>query len=207
MASKAESGSNTLKFPDKNLQLALLDEIQTNPLWLPTHEADYEGSRGSHPTWPTWAAIRDAEKTHNQALEQYLLSVGVPEEGLKTLDTLVLDRDREIYGWIYSFWWESGEHFVIRDLSGLEACESLESLELDHNLVQGCSLEPLGKLKQLKSLTIDAEGGYSNVDALLESSGLQKLILSNSKTDAHKAQWDGVVDALCERGLPSLSRT
>ena len=206
MGNKVANRSKTLRFPDKNLQLALLDEIQTSPIWLAAHEADYEDSRGSHPTWPTWAAIREGEKTHNQALEQYLLSVGVNASPLASVRELVLDGDRDLYGWVYSFWWESGDHFVIRDLSGLEQCRSLESLRLDKNLVEGCSLKPVGKLRKLKSLAINARGNYSDIDALLNLPGLQKLEIANAATSKQRSEWDRVVDALCERGLPSLSR-
>ena len=206
MGSKVANRSKTLRFKDKNLQLALLDEIQTSPIWLAAHEADYEDSRGSHPTWPTWAAIREGEKTHNEILEQYLLSVGVSAPSLGKVRDLVLDADRDLYGWVYSFWWESGDHFVIRDLSGLEQCAGLQTLRLDKSIVEGCSLGPVGKLRGLKSLAVDARGNYSDIDALLNIPDLQKLELANAATSKQRDEWDQVVDALCQRGLPSLSR-
>jgi hypothetical protein len=206
MGSKVANRSKTLRFSDKNLQLALLDEIQTSPIWLAAHEADYEDSRGSHPTWPTWAAIREGEKTHNETLEQYLLSVGVSAPSLRAVKELNLDADREVYGWVYSFWWESGDYFVIRDLSGIEKCVGLETLRLDKSIVEGCSLGPVGKLSGLKSLAVDARGNYSDIDALLKIPNLQKLELANAATSKQRDEWDQVVDALCERGLPSLSR-
>jgi hypothetical protein len=208
MGSKVANRSKTLRFPDKNLQLALLDEVQTSPLWLAAHEADYEDSRGSHPTWPTWAAIRQGEKnhTHNATLEEYLLSLGVEADALASLKELVIDADRDLYGWVYSFWWESGDHFVIRDLSGLEQCSGLESLRLDKDMVDGCSLQPLGKLRNLKQLAINARGNFSDIDALLKIPNLQKLEIANAATSAERDEWDRVVDALCKKGLPSLSR-
>ena len=198
--------SKTLNFPDKNLELALLDEIQTSPIWLAAHEADYEDSRGSHPTWPTWAALREGEKTHNEALEQYLLSVGITADSLASINELVLDADREVYGWVYSFWWESGDYFVIRDLSGIEECSELQTLRLDKSIVEGCSLKPVGKLTGLKSLAVDALGNYSDIDALLDIPKLQKLELANVSTSEQRDEWDRVADELCKRGLPSLSR-
>ncbi len=206
MGSKVANRSKTLRFPDKNLQLALLDEIQTNPLWLAAREADYEQSRGSHPTWPTWTAIRDSENTHNVALEQYLLSAGVEQAGLAKVKDLVLDRDRDLYSWVYSFWWEHGDHFVIQDLSDIHKCSALESLRLDKSIAFDCSLKPLGKLKELRDLSINARGNYSDIDALLKLPKLQKLELANAATSTQRDEWDQVVDALCKRGLASLIR-
>jgi hypothetical protein len=208
MGMKVANRSKTLRFPDKNLQLALLDEVQTSPLWLAAHEADYEDSRGSHPTWPTWAAIRQGEKTHthNGALEQYLLSLGVEADALASIKELVIDADRDLYGWVYSFWWENSDHFVIRDLSGLEECRALERLRLDRDMIDGCSLGPVGKLKTLKELSINARGNYTDIDALLQIPNLQKLEIANAATSTERDEWDRVVDQLCKQGLPSLSR-
>ncbi len=206
MGMKVANRSKTLRFPDKNLQLALLDEVHSSPLWLATHEADYEDIRGSHPTWPTWTALRQGEETHNAALEQYLLSLGVDAVPLSAIKELALDGERAVYGWVYSQWWESGDHFVIRDLSGLEQCRALERLRLDKVMIDGCSLRPVGKLTALKELSINARGNYTDIDALLKIPNLEKLEVANAATSPERYEWDRVVDALCAKGLPSLSR-
>jgi hypothetical protein len=73
-------------------------------------------------------------------------------------------------------------------------------------MVDGCSLQPLGKLRNLKQLAINARGNFSDIDALLKIPNLQKLEIANAATSAERDEWDRVVDALCKKGLPSLSR-
>lgn len=194
------------RFSDKNLQLALLDEIEEGHSWLASHEADYEDIRGSHPTWPTWAAIRDSEQAHNAALEEYLLTIDLPAAKLAGVTTLTLDGDRDLYGWVFAFWWESGDHFKIRNLAGLEQCTGLSQLVLDLKLVEGCSLAPLAQLENLESLSINANGNYSDIDALLKLPKLEKLDLEDVESGPQREEWDRVVDQLCKKGLPSLSR-
>jgi hypothetical protein len=196
------------RFSDKNLQLALLDEIEEGHSWLASHEADYEDTRGSHPTWPTWAAIRDGERTHNAALEEYLLTIELPESKLAAINTLTLNGERDLYGWVFAFWWESGDgdHFKIRSFEGLEHCTELTHLVVDQKLVEGCSLSPLQHLKKLESLTISASGNYVDIDALLKIPNLKKLELEDVESGPQREEWDRVVDLLCQQGLPSLSR-
>jgi hypothetical protein len=193
---------------DKNLHLALLDAIQSSYSWLPEYEADYEATRNSHPTWPTWSAIRSNDDSHNAALEQYLISLELPAARLAKLKTLTLDGDRDVYTWIFFDWWHSAaEHFSIRDLSGIEHCTQLEYLSLDQVLTEGCSLWPLTKLTKLTELHISADGHHRDLDSLLEIPALEKLSVVNVRSSDERQDWERVCNALLDKGLPSLVRS
>ena len=211
VAQRGLAQSKRVSFPDKNLQMALLDAVHDSYLWLQEQEAKYESARGSHPTWPTWAAIRShrgEEHIHNQALEQYLLEIDVLPSQLSRLQSLTLHANRDLFSWVYEFWWHDGDHFVVHDLSGIENCTGLEQLILDSSLVKSCSLRPLQKLDALHELELNLACEFQDIEYLLKIPNLKKLDVVGlmGASEAELQQWDPVLNKLCEQGLQTLSR-
>ncbi len=183
---------------DKNLQLALLDEIQESYDWVEAMSEEYESARLNKPAWEPWTTIEDGEPELHHSLEQFLLTLPLPDDKLLKIDRLTLDGDRDIYQWIYPDWWNFGDHFVIRNLSGIEKCQSITYLHLGQGLVEGCSLRPLKALPQLSELRISATGRYTDIDVLLDLPNLGKIELSNWETsDSDDKQiWKHIMETI-----------
>lgn len=181
--------------PDKNLWLALLDQVQGNRYWIPTIEAKYEEARKTNSRWPRWSEIAEADDEPSPALEEFLLSQELRLERLRGVKSLTLDGDRNLYEWVFPNWWDLGDHFVIRDLSGIQNCEQLEYLLLGQGVVEACGLGPLRELKQLRELHLCALCGHTDIDAVLDLPNLRRLDVVNIASSAQRADWESVVEA------------
>ncbi len=95
-----------------------------------------------------------------------MLGLAVTTTDLAGVTDLTLDGDRVIYGAIWNYWWDLGDHFVIRDLSGLEACPNLGKLHLGQGLVDGASLGPLLRLPALRDLALCHTGAFRDLEVL-----------------------------------------
>ena len=190
--------------PDKNLRLALLDEIQADYDWVEQHETGYRAARAEHEGeegWPTWETPEagDEYEAHT-GLEEYLLSLPLPEEALAEIEDLTLDGDRSVYGWIFPDWWNFGDHFVIRSFEGIACCSSLQSLSFGAGLDEGCSLRPLASLPQLRRIAVSASDDYREIEALLELPQLTKLeVINLGSCTSTRGTWQRVIDAVASR--------
>ncbi len=181
---------------DKNLRLALLDEVQEEYDWVEALADDYEETRGDHPDWPSWDEFEDREDDVNEALEAYLLGLEVPGAKLAEVRRLTLDGDRSVYEWLGGeSWFEDDELFVIGDLSGLEHCAGLEYLLLGQGLVRGASLKPLAALSNLRELRVCALSALTDIDVVLSLPALETLSVVNIDSSDDKDAWQTVVDA------------
>lgn len=188
-----------MKLADPSLHLALLDEIQPAYTWVGAMRDAYEVARTDHPEWLSWAAMHEDEDAPKPSLEAFLLTSDVPDEALAGVTRLTLDNDREVYEYLHPSWWQDGDHFVIRDLSGLECCTALTYLHLGQGVTEGCSLRPLASLTGLTELWVCASSHHTDVKALLGLPQLRKLELANCQHDDERALWKPVVDAVAAR--------
>lgn len=189
---------------DKNLRLALLDEIQDDYDWVEEHEAGYRAAQAQHAGeegWPTWETLEagDDYEAHT-GLEEYLLALPLPEASLAEIEGLTLDGDRSVYGWIFPDWWNFGDHFVIRSFEGIACCSGLQTLRLGAGLDEGCSLRPLAALQQLRRIAISASDDYREIEALLDVPQLTELEVINLGTcTSTRGTWKQVIDAVAAR--------
>ncbi len=179
---------------DKNLQLALLDEIQDKYDWVEEMSEEYERMRPNNPKWVPWTTIEEGDLESYSSLEQFLLTLQLKNEKLLEIDRLTLDGDRDVYQWIYANWWDLGDHFVIRNLNGIEKCQSITYLHLGQGLVEGCSLLPLKALPKLSELWICESGRYRDIDALLHLPKLEKINVSNWESSDNRHIWEQVIE-------------
>jgi hypothetical protein len=189
-------------FPDRNLRLALLDQVRRvagGYSWVATERDSYLAARRDHPTWPDWSEIEAIEDEHSPALEAHLLGLPIDEVELGALTSLTLDGDRDLYQWVFSSWWDFGEHFVIRDLSGLERCGRLRYLLLGQGVVEGASLAPLRALQHLEELHACARTGLRDLDTILALPALRKLDVVNVATSDQRADWERVLERIAAR--------
>jgi hypothetical protein len=191
-------------FKDKNLHLALLDEIRSQKdgySWISSIESEYETARSKNKEWKAWSEFCDDEESNNPDLEAFLLTQPIDSGKLAELTSLTLDNDRELYEWIYPGWWEMGscDYFTIQDLYGIEQCEKLEYLLLGQGLVRNCSLKPLTKLKHLQELSLCVTGNYSDIECLTDIKTLQKLDVANVVDALDQAVWDAVQKQIEDR--------
>lgn len=189
---------------DKNLRLALLDEVQDDYDWVEQHEAGYrtvqvghEGEEG----WSTWETLEagDDYEAHT-GLEEYLLSLPLSGTALAEIEDLTLDGDRSIYGWIFPDWWNFGDYFVIRSFEGIACCSALQALRFGAGLDEGCSLRPLAELQELRSIAVSASDDYREIEALLELPKLTKLeVINLGSCTTTRGTWQRVIDVVAAR--------
>lgn len=181
-------------FSDKNLQLALLDEVQENYDWLEGMCEAYEEARLTQPDWQSWEIFENDDPEFKPSLESFLLNQPLLKDKLLKIEALTLDNDRSIYQWIYPYWWEFGDHFVISNLDGIENCPSINYLNL--GIVSGCSLEPLKALTQLSELWINALNKHTDIEILLDLPSLKRLEVGNWETSNDRKIWERIIDAV-----------
>jgi hypothetical protein len=188
-----------LAFRDPNLRLALLDEVlqDTDEDYVKLARA-YAAFRKTAPKAATWEVITSGEGyDHQPQFEQFMLAQPIKAKDLAELTDLTLDGDRELYAWIYPYWWDAGDsHFEIHDLTDLAYCPALEDLSLGQGLVGECSLAPLAKLANLTELSLCATCNYSELDGLLAVPALKKLEVLNATKP-----WRDVIDRLQDKGV------
>ena len=186
---------------DKNLRLALVDEVYCNKHgydWLaevPELRDRYETTRHAE-TEPAWSDL-GVEPTHAPTLEVLVLGLAVTAADLAGVTDLTLDGDRVIYGAIWNYWWDLGDHFVIRDLSGLEACPKLGKLHLGQGLVDGASLGPLLRLPALRDLALCHTGAFRDLEVLGQLK-LERIWATN--VPAGDRRWADELERLREAG-------
>ncbi|MEO8706572.1 MAG: hypothetical protein ABI867_41490 [Kofleriaceae bacterium] len=195
--SKPKPAAAAVVFHDKNLQLALLDEV------LQETDEDYEKIQRAYATFrkttraPTWETITSGEGfDHQPRFEKFMLARPIKAKQLAGITDLTLDGDRDLYAWIYPYWWDGGDHFEIHDLRDLAYCKALAELDLGQGLVGECSLAPLVALPKLRALSLCSSGNYSDLDALLAVKSLKELEVVNT-TPA----WRDVIDRLQDNGV------
>lgn len=184
-----------MRIHDPNLALALLDEAQSNYSWVGALEPAYTAARAKHPKWPTWAQIVAKNETDEPApsLEAFIRSLPLPMDRLAAVESLTLDGDREVYGWLMPYWWDLGDHFVIRDLRGIGICAALTYLSLGQGLVDGCSLKPLLDLKHLRKLSVCALTDLRDIECLTRLPALTQLEVVNVRASDQRAAWETVI--------------
>ena len=190
-----------MHIPDPNLALALLDEAQTDYSWVGALEPAYEAARRKHPKWPTWDKVVAANEADEPApsLEAFIRGLPLPMDRIAAISSMTLDGDREVYGWLMPFWWDFGDHFVIRDLRGIGACSALTYLSLGQGVVEGCSLKPLLDLKHLQRLSVCALMGMRDVACLTRLPALTRLEVVNVGSSDQRADWEAVIAKIAAR--------
>ena len=182
---------------DPNLRLALIDELHTARHgydWMTdVLRAVYEAS---DPTTP-WETFEDQIEPVPE-LEAFIRALPLDLADLATIEELELDGDREVY-MTFPCWWDSGDHFVIRDLTGLQACTGLRRLSLGQGLIEDCALAPLAALEQLEQLSLCTSGRYLDPAALLECPALRRVEVFNIATGPD--DWVPVLEQLRARGV------
>lgn len=191
-----------IEIPDRNLRLALIDEVERrradNYWWVgPVLGAAYEQRSGT-----AWDVV--SKRTNDEPMpliETLVLERPLDDEGLRTITSLTLDGDRDVYAWGYPYWWDlAPAHYEIHDLRGIEGCADVMYLSLGQGLVEGCSLAPLRALPALEHLALCTTGSYTDLDALLELPALKRLEVFNLRLTKESA-WSRITDALCARGV------
>jgi hypothetical protein len=185
---------------DPGLQLALIDEVQRRRAgysWVQSYRASYEALAPEKP----WAELEHNDFDHVVELERLLGAIELAPADLLAITSLTLDGDRDLYGWVYPNWWDDGDHFVIRDLTGIEQCAALEYLLLGQGLVVGASLAPLARLAHLRELHACALSGLRDIEALLDLRALGRLSVVNVASSPQRAIWGDVLAELGRRGV------
>lgn len=189
-----------MRFPDPKLQLAVIDEVyrrRTQYAWVADQRAAYEATSPATP----WTQLEGNHSEHAPELEAFLARLPVSRADLETIDHLTLDGDRDLYGWVYPSWWELGDHFVIRDLTGLEQCMRLRYLLLGQGVVEGASLKPVARIPRLHELHLCALCRLRDLPALLDSASLRKLDIVNVETSVDRDAWTAVIAELRALGV------
>lgn len=188
------------RFADPKLQLAMIDEVYRRREgydWVAGYRGRYEATGPAR----SWEDLEAGEPVHAPELEAVLAALPIDDDDLLGVDRLTLDGDRDLYAWVFPDWWDAGDHFTIRDLSGIERCARLEYLLLGQGLVAGASLAPLTHLPCLAELHLCALGGHRELDALVGIPALRTLDVVNVATSDDRAAWEDVIARLRARGV------
>lgn len=178
----------------------MIDEVyrrRTQYAWVAAQRAAYEATSPATP----WTQLEENQREHAPELEAFLGRLPVSRGELDTIDHLTLDGDRDLYAWVYPRWWELGDHFVIRDLTGLDQCMRLRYLLLGQGVVQGASLKPVARIPRLHELHLCALCCLRDLPALLDSPSLRKLDIVNVETSDDRDAWVAVIAELRELGV------
>lgn len=189
-----------VRFPDPKLQLAMIDEVQRRRgeyAWVAGLREAYEATSPA----TSWDQFETNHFEHAPELEAFLARLPVTLADLEAIDHLTLDGDRDLYGWVYPSWWEFGDHFVIRDLSGLEQCTRLRYLLLGQGVVEGASLTPVARIPRLVELHVCALCHLRDVPALLDAPSLRRLDVVNVTTSDDREAWTSVIAELRALGV------
>ncbi|WP_435593385.1 DUF6892 domain-containing protein [Nocardia sp. bgisy118] len=193
----------SIELADRNLQLALLDEVYTDRVddyyWLSSLREEYTAYQASAggPVWDEICSRLGIDRLPE--LENFLLTLPLTSEDLAQVENLCLDGDREIYT-LYPGWWHFGRHFSITSLDGIGRCTALVDLDLN-SMVEACSLAPLAGLTRLRRLGVDAVQQYSDIDVVLGLPALTELVVFNKAISEDKGEWIDVMSALRARGV------
>jgi hypothetical protein len=194
-----------VRFADPKLKLALIDEVYRRRgtyAWVATQRAAYEATSPSR----SWQSLEENQREHVPELEAVLAALPLTAADLDVIDSLTLDGDRDLYGWVYPSWWEFGDHFTIHDLDGIERCSRLRYLLLGQGLVEGASLKPVARLPRLVELHLCARCHLRDIGALLDSPSLRTLDVVNVATSDERASWEGVIGELRALGVTVEAR-
>ncbi|MEV0299364.1 hypothetical protein [Nocardia sp. NPDC050710] len=193
----------TIELADRNLRLALLDEVYTARLedywWLSSlgeEYAAYQASAGG-PAWDE--IIEQLGIDYLPQLERFLLTLPLTSKDLAQVTDLCLDGDREVYQ-LYPGWWHFGRHFSITNLDGIAYCEALEDLDLN-SMVEATSLAPLAGLTRLQRLGLDAGIQNRDVGVIAALPALTELVIFNGAKAQDNEEWRSIVSALRVRGV------
>jgi hypothetical protein len=192
---------------DKNLRLALIDEVYAKrqpgqtlyglkdeyEIYCDTVYGDEHGA--------TAFEELGIEPEHVEQVESFVLSLPVSENDLRSIESLTLDGDREVYACAYPYWWEMGDHFRIRSLDGIECCTNLKKLHLGQGLISDASLQPLTRLSLLGDIALDVLGNFKDIRSLLTLPVLQTTWITNVPSDDASSDWHEVLSALKEKGV------
>lgn len=183
----------------------MIDEIyrrRSEYAWVAGHRAGYEASS---PTM-TWSDLEANMGDHAAELEKYLGELPITYDDLQRVDSLALDGDRDLYGWVYPSWWDFGDHFAIHDLDGLEECTRLRYLLLGQGLVEGASLKPVSQLPRLHELHLCARCQLRDIPSLLDSPSLRTLDVVNVETSDQRVAWLSTIEELRVLGVTVEAR-
>jgi hypothetical protein len=189
-----------VRFPDPKLHLAMIDEVhrrRTTYAWVASQREAYEATAPAM----TWSALEENQSEHAAELETFLSAMSIAERDLDDIDSLTLDGDRDLYGWVYPSWWDFGDHFAIHDLTGLERCQRLRYLLLGQGLVSGASLKPVARIPRLVELHLCARCQLTDIPALLDCASLKTLDVVNVATSDERATWEAVFAELRVLGV------
>lgn len=196
-----------IDFPDRNLRLALLDEVQLERTgqyyWLESVEEDYTAYQVSAggPEWEEIARRLSTGREELPELEKFLLTLPLTADDLAATQELTLDGDRAVYQLVPE-WWNQGGHFKITDLTGIDNCAALERLDLGQGMFTACSLAPLAGLPRLNRLTMCAADLHRDLNVLPMLPALTSLEVANvAHAQGQRDEWHAVLDALRARGV------
>ncbi|MDI2129090.1 DUF6892 domain-containing protein [Yinghuangia seranimata] len=197
------TNAERVELPDRNLQLALLDEVWRERVddyyWLSSLREEYTAHQVSA-GGPAWDDLEERLGIDDlPELEAFVLTLPLTADDLARVDDLCLDGDREVYT-LSPDWWEFGRHFAITSLDGIGRCTGLVELDLNV-LVDPCSLAPLAELGALRNLRVDAVTAYADLDVLAALPSLAELSVVNMATAEGSEDWRRVMGALRARGI------
>ncbi len=192
-----------IELADRNLQLALLDEVYTDRVgdyyWLSSlrnEYAAYQVSAGG----PAWDDLHPRLGIdHLPELERFLLTLPLTADDLARVTRLCLDGDREIYTLYPDFWYLDGP-FSITNLDGIGHCTALTELDLN-SMVEPCSLAPLAGLNRLRRLTVNGVDRHRDLDTIVSLPALTELGFWNLASVEASEAWLSVIGALRARGV------
>jgi hypothetical protein len=198
---KVAPKKSTDRWFDDALRLALLDEVFSHTdRDFDEFEAAYR-RRAKGKRAPSWDSIAEqSEPRHNKLLEQLLLEQPISAKDLGAIDSLTLDGDRDVYAYVFPFWWDCGDAFTIRDLRDLARCTALTKVSLGQGLVEGCSLAPLEDLPVLRELSMCTSGDYKDIESLVDLPSLQQIEVVNLANDK-SGLWKPTIEKLVAKGV------
>ena len=123
-----------------------------------------------------------------------LLAIDLPAAKLAKLDYLPWNGN-PVFQIVWPGWTGDTKDFAIKNLSGIEACKSLDKLLIDGG-VAFTDVSPLASLQKLTSVVLTGTE-LANLEPLLELPKLKKVYVQRKKS----AKNDRVLDALKEIGV------
>jgi len=149
--------------PDPNLRLTFLQCLWDEEL-LPTldKEAFYRDTLGEE-----YDPSADYNDMADPRVRNHLLSIELPDTLLAQLKIVDWDVGSDVFQMIWTNWDGETDEFDLTDLTGIEACRSMETLEV----LSGGGLESCAALAGLPALRrVTLLGGW-----IKDASPLQKL--------------------------------
>jgi hypothetical protein len=174
------------KIPDDNLRLTLL-----NSAW----------DQGLLPAFDKEAFYRDVLKqkydpraSYNDGIDErvkkHLLSIALPDELLGKLTLVTWDGGNEVHHHIWTNWDGESDEFAVHDLSGIEACKNLETLQFIAG-AQFDDVSPLAALPKLQEAML-LGGKMGDLRPLLKMKSLKKVEVVPEDNANNRAALDGL---------------